>query len=236
MAHDPRITGDHVRRCSGEDNGDVTLVGVVHDHPASKYRVRTTVDAADPDVLALELPPLAIPLYEQYADDSRTPPPFGGEMSAAVQTAATGHIAGIDGPTVGFVGRLLRNVASDPGSFATVRSVVSSLSSVTKHAVVCRLAGAIAAHTGVRLEVDAPVAHDSGWDDDPREQASDERSEIRRARTITETFGQSDTARVRNVTREAQMASRLSALRREGDVVAVVGIGHLDALADRLAG
>lgn len=232
---DPRTTGEHVRRLSGEGEteGAVTLVGVVHNHPASAFRVRTVVEAADPDVLALELPPLAIPLYEQYADDERTPPPFGGEMSAAVQAASTDRVVGIDGPTPGFAGLLLRNLVGDGASRSTARSVLRSLAAVTRHALVCRLAGALAARTGLRLEVDSPVTHDAHWTDDPRDQAGDERAQIRRARTIEEVFEQSDTTRVRDVTREEQMANRLAAHRREGDVVAVVGVAHLDPVARR---
>lgn len=233
---DPRITGEYVRRVSDESHRDeVTLVGVVHNHPASKYRVRTTLGAADPDVLALELPPLAVPLYEQYADDRRTPPPFGGEMSAAIQAVTTDRIVGIDGPSSAFVVRLLRTLSTDNTSFATVQSVLRGLSSVTKRAVVCRLAATLAARTDVRLEVGSPAIHDCDRADDPQEQASDERSQIRRAQTIAKTFGQSDTARVRNVTREEHMADQLSTLRRDGNVVAVVGIAHLDPLTHRLA-
>lgn len=233
---DPRITGKHVRRFSGEEDvGDVTLIGVVHDHPASKYRVRTILDAADVDLLALELPPLAVPLYERYADDGRTPPIFGGEMSAAVQAATTDRIVGVDGPSFGFAVRLLRNLPEDAESVATVRSVLRSFSSVTKHAVICRLAAVLAVRTDVRLEVDRPTTYDCEWTDDPVEQASDERSQIRRARTITRTFGQPDTARIRTDTREEHMASRLSTLRQEGNIAAVVGIAHLDPLAHRFA-
>lgn len=233
---DPRITGEYVRRFSGEDDvGDVTLIGVVHNHPASKYRVRTILDVADVDLLALELPPLAVPLYEQYADDDRTPPVFGGEMSAAVQAVATDRIVGIDGPSYGFAVRLLRNLPGNTASFATVRSVLRSFFSVTKHAAICRLAAVLAVRTDVRLEVDRPTKYDCEWADDPTKQASDERTQIQRAQTIARTFGQPDTARIRTDTREEHMVSRLSTLRREGDIAAVVGIAHLDPLTHRFA-
>jgi pheromone shutdown protein TraB len=234
---DPRVTGDRVRRLSGEDGaGDVTLVGVVHDHPASAHRAGRVVDATDPDVLALELPPLAVPLYEEYADDGRTPPRFGGEMSAAVQAADAARVVGIDGPSSGFVARLFGNLATDDPSVSTVRSVLRSLASVSRRAVACRLAAALASHTGLRVEVGTPTAHDCDATDDPADQAESEDAQIRRARTVTETFGRSDTSRVRTATREQHMADRLAALRRRGDAVAVVGVAHLDPLADRLAG
>lgn len=44
---DPRVTGDYIRQVSG-DAGTVTLVRVVHDHPASTYRVREVIDELDP--------------------------------------------------------------------------------------------------------------------------------------------------------------------------------------------
>jgi len=242
---DPRITGEHLRRLSGSDGvgdegagesnvGDVTLVGVVHDHPASKHRVGTTVEAVDPDVLALELPPLAIPLYEGYADDPRSPPRFGGEMSAAVAASDGDRIVGIDGPSAGFAARLFRKLAGDSASIDALRSVVRSLATGTKRAVACRFAAGLAAWTGLTVEVGDPTAHGCDRSDDPATQAEDERSRVRRARTIAETFERPETDRVRTVTREAHMADRLAALRREGDVVAVVGIAHLDPLVARL--
>jgi hypothetical protein len=57
---DPRLNEDFWRVVSG-DGGDVILVGVVHDHPSSCHRVRTLAEEFDPDVVGLELPPLAIP-------------------------------------------------------------------------------------------------------------------------------------------------------------------------------
>ncbi|ELY94043.1 hypothetical protein [Natrialba taiwanensis] len=65
---DPRITGQFCRRVSGP-TGDCYLLGVVHDHPASINRVMRVADAVDPAVLALELPPAALPLYRVYARD-----------------------------------------------------------------------------------------------------------------------------------------------------------------------
>src|SRR6056297_2195481 len=98
---DPRMNDEYVRRLP---DAGVTLVGVVHDHPASVHRAREVVRERDPDVVALEAPPLAMPLYETYARESRTPPTFGGEMSAAAQAAREedAEVVGIDGPTVAF--------------------------------------------------------------------------------------------------------------------------------------
>ena len=240
-AADPRLTGEYVRRLGSDDSsddasdgvaddatdaGDVTLVGVVHNHPASKHRIRA--------VLGLELPPVAVPLYDFDADDWRTPPRFGGEMSTAIQAAATDRVVGIDGPDPGFVVRLVRNLLGEGASLSTARSVLSSLAGVTKRAVGCRLAAAVARTIGVRFDVSDPAAHDCSWADPPAAQARDERAQVERARTIAETFEQPATARVRDRTRDQHMASRLSALQQEGDVVAVVGIAHLDPVCERL--
>jgi pheromone shutdown protein TraB len=248
-AADPRLTGEYVRRLGSDDSsdnasdgvandatdaGDVTLVGVVHNHPASKHRIRAVLDEVDPAVLGLELPPVAVPLYDFDADDWRTPPRFGGEMSTAIQAAATDRVVGIDGPDPGFVVRLVRNLLGEDASLSTARSVLSSLAGVTKRAVGCRLAAAVARTIGVRFDVSDPAAHDCSWADPPAAQARDERAQVERARTIAETFEQPATARVRDRTRDQHMASRLSDLRQEGDVVAVVGIAHLDPVCERL--
>ena len=57
---DPRVTD---RWCRRGPATNVTLLGVVHDHPASVARARIVAEAMGPDVLALELPAAAVPLY-----------------------------------------------------------------------------------------------------------------------------------------------------------------------------
>jgi pheromone shutdown protein TraB len=228
---DPRLSGEHVRTLAGA-GGTVTLVGVVHDHPASVYRVRRVVTACDPDALALELPPLSVPLFETYADDDRSPPAFGGEMSAAVQAADTDRVVGIDGPTPGFLVRLARTLVRARASLGTVRRVLDGLRSVTHTAMVCRGASVLAGLTDVRLEVASPTTYDCERTDDPGAQAADERAQISRARAVLDAFEPSRAARFRDDTREAHMADRLAGL--DGDVVAVLGHDHLDPVAERL--
>lgn len=237
---DPRFDGSYVRQeLDGPTGGNVTLVGVVHDHPASTYRVRTVVGAVDPDVLALELPPLAVGLFERYAEDGRTPPTFGGEMSAAIQAARTDAVTGIDGPDPEFYGRLARNLTRERPSRPEARRILRGLVSASKRAVVCRFAAGLAARTGVRLEVDEPVPHDCDWWDDPEEQAADERKQIRQSQALTSALGPCTASRAtafRDATREEHMADRLAELREAGSVVAVVGIDHLDPLSELLDG
>lgn len=230
---DPRVTGEYVRPVSP---GGLTLVGVVHDHPASTYRVRRIIDELDPDVLAVELPPLALPMFEEYAHDDRSPPDFGGEMSAAIQAAEADTVVGIDGPTGEFSAGLIRRLIRKRPASSTVRKVLANLTSATKHAIVCRLAAIVATRTSLRMQVDAPVSHDVGWKDAPGEQADDEHKQIRQSRAFMNVFeasSASHASRFRDETREEHMADRLSELRQER-TVAVVGIDHLDSLVERL--
>ncbi len=239
---DPRVTGEYVRQVS-DDHGTLTLVGVVHDHPASIYRVRHVIEGVDPEVLALELPPISLPLFEQYAATDQTPPAFGGEMSAAIQSADLDIAVGIDRPTGGFFRQLGRNLFRERPSLETVQNVVSNVVETTAHALLCRAAAAVGARTSVRLEVDSPISHDIVWTDPPDEQARDERKQVHRSRSFMNAFrtaSRSRASRLEDDAREAAMAARLAELRGaedrggDGGIVAVVGIDHLDALAERL--
>lgn len=232
---DPRVTGEHVRQMA--DNVGITLVGVVHDHPASTYRVRQAVTELDPDVLALELPPISIPLFEQYASTDRCPPAFGGEMSAAIQAADTAAVVGIDRPTPGFFRRLGGTLLRERPSLETVRNVVSDAFKTTKHAITCRAAAAVGERASIRVEVDSPVAHDIDWTDAPDDQARDERTRIRRSNSFMRAFrtaSRSRASRLEDEAREEEMVDQLVRLRDEGDTVAVVGISHLDSVAEGL--
>lgn len=239
MSHDdPRLTDEYVRRRPATpDRGEVTVIGVVHDHPSSKYRVQQLVRTTDPDVLALELPSFAVPLFREYAEDERSPPQFGGEMSTAVQAADTDRIIGIDGPSVGFVGHLLRQATRERHSLSTIRSVVDSLTAVSKHAVVCRLGALVSRTTGLTVEVDRPVQHECEWSDEPDLQARDEQTQAQQARTVLNAFPSSGAGQLRRTVRERYMADRLDTLRHEGEsVTAVVGIAHLEPVVEQLDG
>lgn len=236
VGEDPRITGEYVRPVSGAEQ-PLVLVGVVHDHPASAYRVREVIQSVDPAVIALELPPIAIPLFEQYAADERTPPPFGGEMSAAIQATSAAKPVGIDRPTWKFGRRLLGNLVRERPSAGTVRTLASNMVSTAKHAVFCRAAATVAAVTSLRLEVDAPISHDTDWSDSPAVQARDEQRRIRQTQSFMNAVGTGEYSRASSFedkTREQHMAEQLSDLNDEGPVVAVVGIDHLAPVAELL--
>ena len=232
---DPRLDEKYLRTIHHPD-GDVTLVGVVHDHPASVYRAREVVREREPEVVALEAPPLAMPLYRTYAKDSRTPPAFGGEMSAAAQAGrkCDAEVVGIDGPTTDFFARLARNCWREGSSVGTLQRVASGVASVTRHAVACRAAAAIASRTSLRVEVDDPVEHDCEWADPPAIQADDERAQARRSQSLLRAFDPPRPVRLRDETREEHMAENLDSLRGRGETVAIVGLDHLEQLAEQL--
>jgi hypothetical protein len=241
---DPRLNEEYLRRLPGLD---VTLVGVVHDHPASVHRARAVVRERGPEVVALEAPPLATPLYRAYAgescvddsstEDTRTPPSFGGEMSAAAQAAdeCGAAVVGIDGPTADFFTRLARNCWRERTSLGTLRRVAAGVASVTRHALVCRAAAAIAERTSLRVEVDSPVDHDCDRTDPASVQARDERRQAKRSQSLLRAFDPPRPVRLRDGTREECMAANLAELRSRGETVAVVGLDHLDDVADQLA-
>ena len=228
---DPRLHDDHVRTVA---DGRITLVGVVHDHPASRYRVHDLVDRRQPDVLALETPPLALPLFERYAAEGSGIPAAGGELSAAIAAAEDARVVGIDGVDRRFVRMLAATLRAERASFSTIRSLVRGVTSVVNHAVVCRVAARIAKHTGRRPDVDRPIDHACSLDDPPSVQAADERSQLSRSLTFLRVADPPAPVKVRDETREACMAQRLEALPDAESVVAVVGRSHLDPLADLL--
>lgn len=235
---DPRVTGEYVRQLS-DDDCTVTLVGTVHDHPASVYRVRHVIECVDPGILALELPPISLSLFEQYAATDQTPPALGGEMSAAIQAADSSPVIGIDRPTGDFFRRLAGVLLRERPPLETVRTVVSNTVETTSHALVCLAAAAVNACSSARLEVDSPTPHDAARTDAPTDQAIHEREQVERCRSFTNAFrsaNRSRATRLEDAAREAAMAARLVDLREDGDgdIVAVVGIDHIDALATEL--
>lgn len=235
---DPRVTGEYVRQVSN-DHGTLTFVGIVHDHPASVYRVRHVIADVDPAVLALELPPISMPLFEQYAATVRTPPALGGEMSAAIQAADSDNVVGIDRPTGGFFRRLGRTLLRERPPSRTVRNVVSNAIETTTHALLCLAAAVVGARTSLPLEVDSPISHDIEWTDAPAVQARHEREQVHRCRSFADAFrtaSRTRASRIEDAAREAAMAARLAELRGDGDgdIVAVVGIDHVDSLVEEL--
>ncbi|GAB3689944.1 hypothetical protein GCM10028857_25920 [Salinarchaeum chitinilyticum] len=216
------------------DAGTITLVGVVHDHPASVARVQRVIADRNHDALALELPPLAVPLFERYAEDASWPPETGGEMSAAIQASDADRTAGIDGPTPGFAVQLGRHLLAERPPLPTARTAVERFARASGHALACRAGAVLAALTGRGPELSAPREHAVTADDPPAEQARDERKQVRLARSVAAAFGRDRSVATRDELREAHMADRLASIAESGAVVAVLGVDHVESVAERL--
>ncbi|ELZ19932.1 hypothetical protein C475_21579 [Halosimplex carlsbadense 2-9-1] len=230
---DPGLASEYQTTLAG---GAVTLVGVVHDHPASVTRVSYVVERRSPDVLALELPPLAVGLYEAHAARGTDPLSFGGEMSAAIRAAETDRVVGIDGPSRRFCRELAARFVRDRSGVGTVTRSLRGVASVTRTAVACRLAAAVARRTARAPTVGSRTEYDVAPSDPPERQAEDERRQADAATAVLDAFEKPPASRIRSETREAHMADRLREFSRGSDVVAVVGLGHFDPLVDRLSG
>lgn len=205
---------------------DLTLVGVVHDHPASIERVRSVVRESDLETLALELPPLAVPLYRSYAASDS--PSIGGEMSAAIQ-ASEAAVVGIDGPSRAFARVFYHYARRERLDRETVKRLWTSVRAASTRAVRCRIA-ATAVTRGLEVEDERSFNYDCDPRDSIEERATDERSHVSAARTV----GALSPPHVvhRDAIREDCMATVLR--ERRGPIVAVVGIDHLDGLVSRL--
>lgn len=234
LRSDPRIRGEHVRviRVRAADT-HVVLVGVVHDHPASCYRAAAVVEDVSPAVLALELPELAIPLFEKFAAGPEGSDP-GGEMSAAVRAAGDVDVRGIDVPSATFARALAGTLRAVSPSADDLVDVAKRVADVTRHAIGCRLAALSV--TGV--DRDPPIdvhEYDCDRTDPPAVQASNEATRLGQSRSLLNAVDPPVATRVTDAARERAMARRLAALGRTGDVVAVLGFGHLDEVADELS-
>jgi pheromone shutdown protein TraB len=205
---------------------DVLLVGVVHDHPASASRVATLAEAFEPDVLGLELPPLAVPAFERAASAAGKPP--SDEMCRAIAASPGASVVGIDSFGVRFGRELLAGARKRDASLGTVRRALGEVSRVLKRAATSRLS---AARDGSLPTGD----RDSSADASPADQARDERTQLARSRSLLGAIERPRADLLVDEAREATMAGAIAEERLEGSVLAVVGVSHLGALADSLA-
>lgn len=240
-ATDPRLDGRYLRQVPATSSGDaVVLVGVTHDHPASRARVREVVGTVSPDVVALELSPLAVPLYRQYAaENDRTPDHgtnSGGEMAAALAACDDAGVAGIDAPTVTYARQLAERLRSPDVDRETAVAAVRDTVSVTGRSLACAAGAVVRASTPWQPVVGTPVDHDSAATDPPAAQAADEARHLSRSRALLGALEMPPGQALVDEVRESSMAVRLRSLRAEGSVVAVVGHAHLDPVYERLDG
>ena len=233
---DPRVTTTHVRCRPGDDAaGTVLLVGVVHDHPASVYRVEHVLERTEPATLAVELPPLSVPLFRLYARDGFSPPRLGGEMSMAILAAGDARVVGIDAPNAPYLGVMARRLLTGGTEPSVARRVLRDVFAGSVRAVACRLASLVGAVTPLRPRLYTRVSYETSLLDDPAAQAAHEAAHLDRHEAFVGAVETPPVTRFIDGTREATMADRIGTLRRDGDVVAVVGFGHLDPLAERIA-
>lgn len=224
----------YFRRIEGRENRSaVTLVGVVHGHPASAHRVRRLVEAVDPDTVALELPSLAVALASVRARDVAVPPRAGGEMSAAVQ-AASGRVEGIDAPSVGYVRHLFSYCRHEGVSVRTLRNLFGDLLRSTRQSIRWRLAATIERRLGASLDVGRSDRHDVDGDEPLATLIENEDRHVSITRTFRNATETPASVDVVDSIREHAMAEHLDRLAAAGDVVAVVGLSHLDPIAEQL--
>lgn len=228
-------TTDYVRRIEAEsDAGAVTLLGVVHGHPASSYRVQRQIEGEEPDIVALELPSLATSLAAVRARDTATPPRKGGEMSAAVQSADASRVEGIDAPSLAYLGQLFRYCREEKPERGTLRGVVTDVVRSTVQALKWRAAATIEGRLGVDLSVGHADDHGVDYDDSLEAIVENEARHVSITRTFRNAVRTPASVEVIDTIRERAMADRLDRLRSDGDVVAVVGLSHLDAVSAQL--
>ncbi|WP_435366163.1 hypothetical protein [Haloarchaeobius sp. DYHT-AS-18] len=231
------MTATHARVVpGGDETGTLTLLGIVHDHPASIYRVQHVVRHLSPEVVALELAPLAVPLFEEYATENEIPPRRGGEMSAAIQAVGPdARVVGIDAPTRSFLRTVVAELRDTDAAMLTVRRVLRDVTDLSRHALQCRVAATAGPAGLVSMDETVPeIAHDCSHEDPPGVQAEDERRLIARNRALRSATKTPRPISLLDTAREKTMARHLARLRQEGDVVAVVGLEHLDEVTDRL--
>lgn len=235
LSDDPRISGENVRCIPGGDGvGTVLLVGVVHDHPASINRVARVIEAVSPDVLALELPPLAIPLFQLYARDLATPPRLGGEMSMAIQAAGLADAIGIDGPNRSYLRTVLGRLVDGSTSIGVASAVLEDLVRSTAQALSCRVGALVGALTTLQFRVYSHIEYDTTLLDSPAEQATQEESYLSQQQSFLRAVTVPESVRIVDSAREESMVTRLRELRRDDDVAAVVGMEHLDTIEESL--
>ena len=226
---DPRLD-ERYRRNLSCPGGDVTLVGVVHDHPASVFRAGAIVESQAPDAVALELPPLAVPLFRSLAGREG-----GGEMSAAIAAAPDARHVGIDGIDRRFLRTLFERVRDDWPSVGTLGSLARESVAFSRTALRCRTTALLPRPSAVRPNRHGDGQYDCEPTDPPAVQAECEREHVDRCLAFARAVRTPDAVRLRDEVREACMAERIDDLRRDGDVVAVLGVAHLQSVAQRLA-
>ncbi|MDZ5810200.1 hypothetical protein U4E84_02370 [Halorubrum sp. AD140] len=224
---DPRVLDDAIRRFDA-GGPPVVLVGVVHDHPASVFRVASVVDAVEPETIAIEVPSLLVPAYASDRDGA------GGEVTAAIAANPSIPVAGIDIPGRRTLRSVLAELRTSRAPPRTALRTLRSTAEIAARTVAARLSrlGVPGVPTVEQLEL--TQEYDISAAASPARQADHERAHLRRGMALVDSLTPPPETALLDAIRERQMADRLAALRRAGPVVCVVGFSHLDGVAARL--
>lgn len=233
---DPRIDPDQLRVFDGAGGDPVLVVGCVHDHPASVFRVRALVESLRPDVVAVELPGLATPLFERVGRDSDDEVATGGEMSEALSAGADidADRVGIDTLDAQFARSLLRELRRESPSLRTLKRVLEAVTNVSGHALSCRLSAALGRFGTATPVTNRAYEHEVDHGAPAATQADDERRQLTRSLSVLRALDQPVANDVVDTAREETMVANLASLRTEGSVVAVVGFDHLSGITELL--
>lgn len=220
---DPRISHRFVSTVLQDDAHPVVLVGTVHDHPASAFRVRTLVSEIEPAYTAVELPPAAIPLFEQLIVQNSE---FGAACAASRDSS---EVVGIDGFGLSFAKHFARMSLEMTGiQSGDVLNALKSVWSIQKETATMRLKGSGEQATAFDYDV-------TGWSD-PIDQAESEVAEVKDHEALMGAFNTPDAQKLLDTSREEHMAEEIDSLRQDGVVVAVVGYAHMDKIEQKLNG
>ena len=240
---DPRVAHSDFRHVPAtHGNGWVTLVGVVHDHPASVFRVVETLTELEPDTVALEIAPVAIPLFHQLARDQGTDPETGlpessggGEMSAAIGAAGDAHVVGIDLPNRASLKTMFEAIRHESLSARRALRAGHAFGVQALHAVHCRVSH-VASKIGIDIDPKLdPRSDTSTRTESPDAQAAEEDAAVAAGTTLLRAFSRPPAMEAFDRAREAAMADELRTHRQDGsNVVAVVGYAHLNPILERL--
>lgn len=238
---DPRIESDHLRSFVAE--GDPLLVvGAVHDHPASAHRARLVVERLEPDVVGVELPGLALPLFERRAAESRSQfedsasAPALGEFGAALAAGAAVDARSVPIDTLDwrFARSLWRELRDADPAAGTVKRILGAVSNVSGHAVSCRMAASLGDLWPHDPLTESRLDYDVSGRAPAKRQADHEREQLSRSLSILRALERPVADDVVDAARERTMAANLARTRSAGGAVAVVGFDHLDGIAGRL--
>jgi pheromone shutdown protein TraB len=233
---DPRVDPDQLRSFAGPTGNPILLVGCVHDHPASVYRVRSLVESLVPDVVGVELPGPALPIFERVGRESTGDATLGGEMSEALAAGAAvgAERVGIDTLDARFFRSLVWELRRESPPVGTLKRVFASVTDVCRHALTCRLSAALG-----RFGTATPVrrrAYDHEVDErtPPAAQADDERRQLTRSLSVLRALEQPVANQAVDTARERTMVTNLTAHSKGGSVIAVVGFDHLSEVSGLL--